>query len=146
MKLVNTRKYVAMLRDLTEDGKEVSMVITGNSMSPFLIHKRDSIMFKKPDRELKLGDMVFFERGNGQFVVHRICKVKPEGYYIIGDAQTQVEGPISREQIFAIVTKVRRKGRWIDKGDFWWEFFEHVWIRVIPLRWKILKIYGGLFH
>ena len=39
--------------------------------------------------------------------------LKKEEYYLIGDAQTVIEGPIQREQIFAVVTKVKRKGEWI---------------------------------
>lgn len=43
MRLVDTRAYVGMLRELVEQGKEVRMVISGSSMAPFLIHGRDSI-------------------------------------------------------------------------------------------------------
>ena len=59
MKLVNTQEYVSMLRELTEQGREVNMLISGNSMSPFLMHGRDSIRLKKPERKLRKGDMVF---------------------------------------------------------------------------------------
>ena len=142
MKTVDTREYVSMLRELTEEGREVSMLIAGSSMNPFLIHQRDSICFRKPDQELKKGDMVFFQRPDGAFVMHRIWKVKPEGYYIVGDAQTEIEGPVRREQIFAIVTKVCRKGKWLGPGDFWWEFFEHVWIRLVPWRRKLMRGYA----
>lgn len=45
MRLVDTRAYVGMLRELVEQGKEVRMVISGSSMAPFLIHGRDSIFF-----------------------------------------------------------------------------------------------------
>lgn len=64
-KLVDTREYVSVLRELTEAGHEVSMLISGNSMSPFLAHERDTIWFKRPDRELKKGDMVFYQRKAG---------------------------------------------------------------------------------
>ena len=141
MKKVDTKEYVSMLRELTESGKEVSMLIAGNSMSPFLIHERDSICFKKPDRTLRRGDMVFYQRTSGQYVMHRIYKVSAEGYYIVGDAQQDIEGPVKREQIFALITKVRRKGKWIAPGDFWWEFFEHVWIRMVPVRRLIIGSY-----
>ena len=134
MRVVDTKVYVSMLRELTEEGREVSLLIAGNSMSPFLANQRDTIYFKKPDRELRKGDMVFYQRANGQIVMHRIWKVKPDGFYIVGDAQTQIEGPVKREQIFAFVTKVQRKGKWIGPGDFWWEFFEKVWINIVPLR------------
>ena len=142
MKVVNTREYVGMLKELTEEGKEVSMMIFGSSMAPFLIHARDMIYFKKPDRKLKKGDMVFFQRETGQYVMHRIWKIRPEGYYIVGDAQTQIEGPVKREQIFALITKVRRKERWMKPGDFWWEFFEHVWLHMIPLRHVLMRWYA----
>lgn len=123
MKVVDTREYVGMLKELTEEGKEVSMLVFGSSMAPFLIHARDMIYFKKPDRELQKGDIVFFRRKSGQFVMHRIWKIRPEGYYIVGDAQTQIEGPVKREQIFALITKVRRKEKWLEPGDFWWKFY-----------------------
>ena len=142
MRVVDTGAYVSMLKELTEEGKEVSMLIAGNSMSPFLIHQRDSIYFKKPDRELRAGDMVFYQRANGQYVMHRIRKVKPEGYYIVGDAQQQIEGPVKREQVFGLITKVKRKDKWLEPGDFWWEFFEHVWIHMIPLRHAVMKVYA----
>ena len=141
-KIIDTREYVSMLRDLTEQGKEVGMPVFGSSMSPFLVNERDYIYFKKPDRELKAGDMVFYQRPNGRFIMHRICKVKPEGYYIVGDAQTEVEGPVLREQIFALIFKVKRKGKIIGPEDFWWKFFKNVWIHVIPFRPFFHKVYG----
>lgn len=143
-RIVDTYEYISLLRELTEQGKEVSVLISGNSMSPFLSHERDYIYFKKPDRELKKGDMVFYLRENGQYIMHRIYDVKPEGYYIIGDAQVEIEGPVKESQIFAIVTKVMRKGKWIGPGNFWWEFFEHVWIHLIPMRRRIVRVYGRL--
>lgn len=144
MRIVDTRAYVSALRELVEEGKEVSMLIAGSSMAPFLVHRRDYIYFKKPERNLRKGDMVFFERDSGQYVMHRIWKVKPDGYYIVGDAQTEIEGPVREEQIFAIITKVKRKDRWIEPGDFWWEFFEHIWIRMVPVRRIVMKLYAKI--
>lgn len=145
MKTIDTRGYVSALRELTDEGREVRMLISGSSMSPFLAHGRDSICFRKPDRPLRRGDMVFFQRTNGQFVMHRVCRVRPEGYYLVGDAQTQIEGPIQREQIFALITRVNRKGRWLGPEDFWWRFFETVWLGLIPLRPALVRLYG-LFY
>ena len=133
--------YISTLREIVKSGQEVSLPISGNSMMPFLIHERDSILFGPVQEPIRKGDMVFFQRTNGTFVMHRICKVAPEGYYLVGDAQTIVEGPIARDQIFAKVTRARRKGKWIDAHDFWWKFFASVWIRIIPLRHVILVSY-----
>lgn len=143
-RVVDTREYVSVLREIAEEGKVVSMRIAGSSMSPFLCHNRDYIYFTKPDRELRRGDMVFYQRDTGQYVMHRIYKVGPEGYYMVGDAQTEIEGPLRREQIFARIIKVKRKGRILEPGSFWWEFFEHVWIRIIPFRHIAGKLYSFL--
>lgn len=143
-KVVDTREYVSVLKEIAESGKMVSLRIAGSSMSPFLVHGRDYIYFTRPDRELRAGDMVFYQRPNGQYVIHRICRVKADGYYIIGDAQTEIEGPVRREQIFALVTRVKRRGKFLQPGDFWWEFFEHVWIRMIPLRRPAVRLYSAL--
>lgn len=141
-KVVDTREYVSVLRGIAEEGKIVSMLIAGSSMSPFLCHNRDYIYFTKPGRELRRGDMVFYQRDTGQYVMHRIYKIKKDGYYMTGDAQKEIEGPLRRDQIFALIIKVKRKGKILEPGDFWWEFFEHVWIRVVPLRRILARLYG----
>lgn len=141
-RVVDTREYVSVLKELSDEGKVVSMRIAGSSMSPFLCHNRDYIFFTKPDRPLRRGDMVFYQRGTGQYVMHRIWKQGSRGFYIVGDAQTVIEGPVREDQIFALIIKVQRKGKILQPGDFWWEFFEHVWIRIVPVRSIILKLYS----
>lgn len=140
MKTIPTNEYISVLRRLAEEGQQVSVVIAGSSMAPFLIHQRDRIFFEKPGGKLRRGMMVFYRRDNGQYVMHRIHKIKSEGYYLLGDAQILIEGPIRREQIFAVVTAAERKGRRIGPGNVWWEFFEHVWPRLRPLRRLYLRI------
>ncbi|HIZ13328.1 MAG TPA: S24/S26 family peptidase [Candidatus Mediterraneibacter stercorigallinarum] len=144
VKQVDTREYVSVLREIAEEGKVVSMLIAGSSMAPFLCHNRDYIYFTRPERELRRGDMVFYQRDGGRYVMHRIYKIKPDGYYMVGDAQTQIEGPLRRDQIFALIIQAKRKGKMIRPGDFWWEFFEHVWIRIVPARRVMALLYGIL--
>lgn len=138
---IDTKIYLSFLKEMIEQNVDVSIVISGNSMSPFLVNQRDVIYLSKINRKLKKGDLVLYQRLSGQYVVHRIVKVKKSGYYLAGDNQIAIEGPILDKQIFGLVTKVKRKGKWIEAGNFWWEFFEHVWIWVLPWRMIILKIY-----
>ena len=134
MKTVDTNAYVAVLRELIAEGREVSLLISGSSMEPFLKDQRDYICFKAPDRELVAGDMVFYQRETGQYIMHRIHKVASEGYYMVGDHQVEIEGPLDRAQIFALVTKVKRNGRWISPDDLTWKFFACLWPKTIPVR------------
>ena len=138
---IDTKIYLSFLKEMIEQNMDVSIVISGNSMSPFLVNQRDVIYLSKINRKLKKGDLVLYQRLSGQYVVHRIVKVKKSGYYLAGDNQIAIEGPILDKQIFGLVTKVKRKGKWIEAGNFWWEFFEQVWIWVLPWRMIILKIY-----
>ncbi|MFR3043194.1 MAG: S24/S26 family peptidase [Thomasclavelia spiroformis] len=136
---IDTKIYLSFLKEMIEQNMDVSIVISGNSMSPFLVNQRDVIYLSKINRKLKKGDLVLYQRLSGQYVVHRIVKVKKSGYYLAGDNQIAIEGPILDKQIFGLVTKVKRKGKWIEAGNFWWEFFEHVWIWVVPWRMIILN-------
>ncbi|OUQ05929.1 hypothetical protein B5E91_03740 [Thomasclavelia spiroformis] len=138
---IDTKIYLSFLKEMIEQNTDVSIVISGNSMSPFLVNQRDVIYLSKINRKLKKGDLVLYQRLSGQYVVHRIVKVKKSGYYLAGDNQIAIEGPILDKQIFGLVTKVKRKGKWIEAGNFWWEFFEHVWVYLLPWRMIILNIY-----
>ena len=144
VRYVHTEDYVEILKDLVQDDHTVTVPVAGNSMSPFLISGRDIVLFQKPDRSLRRGDIVFYQRDSGEYVLHRICRTDGNRYYIIGYAQISVEGPVREDQIFGLVTRIRRKGKWIDSSDFWWQFFEKVWIRMIPLRPVVRKVYGIL--
>ena len=142
-KIVDIYEYMPVLQELLEQGREVSVGVTGSSMAPFLVPGRDEIFISPPAGAWKKGDMALFQRETGKYIMHRICRVTPTGHcYFVGDAQSWIEGPVRPEQIFGKITKVKRKGKWIGPGDFWWEFFEHVWIRVIPFRTFLRKLYG----
>lgn len=146
-KIIDVYTYMPVLRELIEQGKEVSLTITGNSMAPFLAHGRDELLIAQPDGKWKKGDMAFFQRPNGQYVMHRIFRVDESGEcFFVGDAQQIIEGPIKSMHIFGKIISVKRKGKWIGPGDFWWEFFEHIWINIIPLRSLCHKIYAVLWN
>lgn len=134
VRLVDTQEYMEMIRALLEDGQEVSMIVTGNSMRPFLKHGRDKICMKKTDRKLRKGDIVFYRRENGQYVMHRILKCGDQSYTLLGDGQIVPESGIRQEQIFASITKVQVRGKWIGPENFRWRFFEHIWIRFCGIR------------
>lgn len=127
---------------LLEETTAVPLVITGGSMTPFLVHKRDIVYLSRADRPLKRGDMVLYQRDNGRYILHRVLRADTGAYAMIGDAQTRPEPGIRPEQIRALVIAVRRKGALLRKGSFWWEFFEKIWIRIVPLRPLVRNTYS----
>lgn len=137
---VDTREYVAALKEMVEQGMEVSLTIFGTSMEPFLIDKRDKIYFRKPEGSIKKGDMVFYRRESGAYVMHRVIKVKKNYYYLAGDHQTFLEGPIGAHQIFAKVVSVERAGVWLTEDDRLWKFYAGWWCRLFWVRKVINKL------
>ena len=131
---VETREYVAVLKDMAEQGHEVSMTVAGTSMEPFLHHNRDKIYFRKTDGTIKKGDMVFYQRKTGAYVMHRVMKVKKQQYYMAGDHQTFFEGPIEKKQIFAKVVSVEKDGVWLTEKDKLWKFYAIWWRRLFFVR------------
>lgn len=134
-RIMDIDAYMPVLQELLAQGQSVSLTVTGESMSPFLRHGRDQIRLAAVTVPPKRGDMVFFRRRNGQYIMHRVLRRMPDGNYaIIGDGQQQVESPIAPEQIFAVVTQVCRKGVWLGPESFWWRFFAGPWLTLLPLR------------
>ena len=134
-RIIDIDEYMPLVKELLAQGKSVSLTVTGESMSPFLRHGRDQIRLEAVTAPPKRGDMVFFRRCNGQYIMHRILRHLPDGNYaLIGDGQQQVEKPIAPQQIFAVVTQVCRKGTWIGPEAFWWRFFTGPWLTLLPLR------------
>ena len=118
------------------------LIVSGSSMSPFLIHGRDTVYLSRLTRPVRRGDILLYQRRNGKYVLHRVWKVCPDSYTMVGDAQTVLEPGIRDDQIIAIVTAADRKGKRMAPGGFWWEFFEKAWIRMVPLRRPVQRLYS----
>lgn len=134
VKICDSQSLFPQLLSLLSDDIPIPLLISGSSMSPFLIHGRDTVFLSPIKNALKVGDILLYRRDSGDYVVHRICKVTKNGFWLVGDAQTQVEKDIRPDQALAVVTAVERKGKRLKKGSFWWFFFEKLWVRMIPLR------------
>ena len=134
-------------RQLLQEGsgvEELPLVISGSSMTPFLVGGRDTVYLSRPAGRLRRGDMALYRRDNGAYVLHRVYRVECEGYTMVGDAQAELEHGIREDQILAVVKRVLRKGKAVEPGCVLWFFFEKVWIRMVPLRRPVMRFYSLL--
>ena len=137
-------EYRTLLQD---DGADcLPLIISGWSMTPFLIHGRDTVYLSRLTRAPRRGDMLLYRRDGGAYILHRVYKKENGTLTMLGDAQRMPEPGIREDQIIAIVTKVLRKEKLLAPGSFWWEFFEKVWVRIVPLRSILLWGYRKVFH
>lgn len=142
VKVVAPELLLNEYRELLKDDsiEALPLLISGNSMAPFLIHQRDTVYLSRLQKPLKKGDVVLYLRDNGSYVLHRIVQINNDQYSMIGDGQFHIEKGIRHDQIIAVMTSVQRKGKILKPGDFWWNFFEKCWIHMIPFRKGILNL------
>ena len=142
VKSVDTVQLLESYREMLPMVDILPLQVSGNSMAPFLVHGRDTVFLSRVDRPLKVGDIVLYQRKSGSYILHRICRLEGEGFCMVGDAQTVLEHGIQRDQIFAVVLWALRKGKRQAPGSFWWEFFEKIWVRMVPWRPLMRRLYG----
>ena len=121
-------------------GSEVVLIVTGNSMRPFLASCRDQVVLKKCDvTTLQIGDVPLYRRADGQFVLHRIVDMGASTYTMCGDAQTEKEYGVPNNRILAVAVGFYRKGKYVSCTDFWYKAYVRVWMVLRPIRPLLLK-------
>lgn len=118
----------------------------GVSMMPLLRQDRDlMVLGKKGPERCKKYDTVMFKRDNGQYVLHRILKVRESDYWIVGD--NCFTGEFVREdQVLAVLTAVVRDGKTIRVTEKGYLAYVHLWCDCYPVRFFLLRcrVYAGI--
>ena len=88
------------LEKLLNDGAIIRIKPQGYSMYPLFIPGRDEALIQQvPIGYLQRNDVVLYRREHSILVLHRIYAVTPAGFFMVGDNQSELEGPIHPEQI-----------------------------------------------
>lgn len=121
---VNLSELLPIIEEQLAVGKEVCFSPKGISMLPLLVPERDSVILRSPPEKLKKYDLPLYRRENGQFVLHRVVKVKKDGSYVMcGDNQFSRESGIKQSQIIGIVTSFYRNDRHIKSNNLLYKLY-----------------------
>ena len=137
-KIVDMKILEPSIREIIDAGGIVRLTVTGQSMLPTLVERRDSVLLTKPEK-LKKTDIVLYRRTNGDYVLHRIVKISKDGLHMCGDNQIKVEHPVLPEQVIAVVSAIIRKGKQIEITNLRYRISAIVWSNFIPLRPFLFK-------
>ena len=140
--ILSVDSYLDISDDLEayfEAGAAVRMQVTGTSMYPLFAHRRDSVSLRKHDFYTK-GDVVFYRRSNGSFVLHRIVGRCGDGFVMCGDWQYVKEKGITNEMILAKLVSFERKGKASTTDGFFYKLYSFLWMSASPLRPFILRL------
>ena len=69
-------------------------------MYPLFVPGRDEACIERTDfSSLKRGDVILYRRDKSILVLHRIWKITGNSFYMVGDNQTEIEGPLRADQV-----------------------------------------------
>jgi hypothetical protein len=123
------------LEQLLKEGKIIQIKPQGYSMYPLFVPGRDEAVISAGNvNTFKRGDVVLYRRMQGILVLHRIYRRTKDGFYMVGDNQTEIEGPIKPEQIKGKMIAFVRKGKHITERNPGYRFAAHTWLILRPFR------------
>jgi len=144
---VKAAELFCVIDEIIQNGSSAWITVTGMSMYPFLREDEDSVELSKISYDtVKKCDIVLVRRDCGGYVLHRILKKEKDCFYIIGDAQQWVEGPLKPEQLKARVIRIKREKHIIDCNNMLFKIASRIWMMLIPFRYKIIAAYSSLSH
>jgi hypothetical protein len=112
----------------------VRISLNGVSMQPLIRRQRDIVTIVPLFRELKIGDIVLFQRADGAYVVHRLQKKFTDSVQTLGDNCSFADSPISIHSVLGIITHVSRGKHTIHVDTPFARFLGRMWMCFRPIR------------
>ena len=137
-----------LIKECLADGRSVWIYPNGVSMRPMIRQGVDRVLLSPISDKLKKYDLPFYQRDDGQFVLHRIVRVG-ETYSCVGDNQVDIEHGVRQDQMIALVTSFTRGKRKFSANSFTYKIYcrychyfrplRHLWRRGIGWLRRHLK-------
>lgn len=125
-------------------GTSVTLRVKGNSMLPFIIGDRDSVVLKQTDQPRK-GDIVLARLVNGCYVLHRIVALQGQEVVLRGDANLMGTERCCMDNISGKVIKIIRNGKYVDADSPIEKCKATLWESALPIRRYLLALYKRIY-
>ena len=120
---------------LLAEGRDVELLVKGNSMLPFLHDERDSVRLRKLDMVAK-GDIVLAQIAPGHYVLHRVRAVDGENLTLMGDGNVRGTERCTRADVLGTAVEfIRPDGTRCKPGK------GRCWAVLRPIRRYLLYLY-----
>ena len=104
------KEIVPLVQEQVECGGRFYLIPKGKSMLPTIKEGIDTVVLEKAT-SLKKGDILLYKRKNGQYVLHRLLKIKDGNLTMCGDAQLNLESDITERDVVAKVTEIIKQDK-----------------------------------
>lgn len=128
------------LEDYLRRQGKLTYTNVGSSMLPLLRAGKDLFTVRgKGEARAKRGDVVLYRARPGRYVLHRVVKVRPQDYIILGDNCIRGEEGILDAQILGIMESFVRNGKEYRVTDSLCRIYTFCILHSIPLRTAVKK-------
>lgn len=131
------------IEQLLASGTTIKIKPQGYSMYPLFVPGRDEACIERTDfSSLKRGDVILYRRDKSILVLHRIWKITNNSFYMVGDNQTEIEGPLRADQVRGKLTAFVHNGKFVNVKNPIYRFTSSLWLFLRPLRpcfWKLMS-------
>ena len=119
--------YEELIREVLSTGGEFRLYPHGTSKLPLLRQGLDSVALRSLDRAPRKFDMLFYQRADGSYVLHRVKKVTPQGLIMWGDNQFMLEYGITEKNILGYAARIFRGETELDCLSFTYRAYLWLW-------------------
>lgn len=140
--------YEELIREVLASGGEFRLYPHGTSMLPLIRQGRDSVALRRLDRPAQTLDILFYQRDDGSFILHRVKEVTEKGLTLWGDNQIMLEHGVREDQIIGYAARVFRGDREIDLQGLPYRAYLRLWnlpiLRrvILNILWQIRKVFA----
>lgn len=127
------------IAEVLSKGEIVITGFSGTSMLPMLRSGKDRVVIEKITSKPKCNDVPLYMSG-GKYILHRIVKVKPQGYVIRGDNLYRNEYNVTDKDIIGVLTGFYRGDKFFNCKSPRYKLYV-AYIRIsYPMRYVLFKI------
>lgn len=123
------------IKEALEAGGIYSGLTCGISMEPLIHHQRDTIIVVKPEGRLKKYDVPVYVTKQGKYIMHRVVKVYPDHYVIVGD-NLKTKEYVTDDMIIGKLKGFYKNGKkYIDlETNKAYKLYSKIWVALLPVR------------
>ena len=138
-------EYDELIREVLASGGEFRLYPHGTSMLPLIRQGIDSVALRTLDRPPRKYDILFYQRRDGSYILHRVKESKAEGLTMWGDNHTMLEYGITEENIIGYAARVFRGETELDcqslkyRTYLWLWQFKAVRRIILPIAYRLRK-------
>ena len=125
---------------LAREGVNVTLPVNGNSMLPFIIGGKESVILHRP-LLIDVGDVVLAWVDGCRYVVHRIIRIDGDHITLMGDGNLTTEHCTLNDIKARVTHVVSADNKERDLHNRWRMHSAKLWYWLRPVRRVLLAIY-----